>query len=688
MAWALVLAGCAAHFPKPYADAPVGFARYPGEYLCSDEIRNQSSDLPELVTTIQSPTLGCPARIDPKGVLEVLTEGKPGKEWKYFLLPRTELGFLEETDFVLELPDVKTATLVMRKRDEFSRQVSLHKRNGKAVPALAPGSEKSSEEDETFLLPPLEDLKLHTIYPKLPDMPESQRSLRNLVRKFREGTSRAIVAGKAQELELRSTESAANLLKGQAPQPTPQCRLHRVSLAPRKGTSIPPGLYGLAIWDRERRCLEDVQYNAVYVRADDRGPVRFAVAADLQWGMNEEVVRNVLGFVQAMNLRHLAGGDLEPEFLVLLGDIVDCNFGSRGDDISIFNYTYTKEYMQAWLALVGLRIPCFIIPGNHDAYRFRNDLAGTQEDGLFCFRSTFGPPYFAFDRGGYRFICLNSFDLPFPYRTARVKPFNMELHEWIVPRFNILNWGGGMQRNQLKWLRKMLSGRGEEPGGKTRPLLFMHNDPRGSYPALKEGEAKHHDMRRHFPITLSLKERNVVQFAPRWEQIEELHVGHYSPIRLFDTSIRAKEWFESLMPPPFCGYPGWIRYQQGWHAPFNYVGGLGSSEPYEELEHPMVDPLELLQLIGRHEVRAIFKGHDNHFCKTYLRQGRHILPLSLSLYGKKERRNLVRELLVKTKDGLAIYHAADVADLDSDGHGYYLVKIDGDEIEVRQIDHF
>jgi hypothetical protein len=296
--------------------------------------------------------------------------------------------------------------------------------------------------------------------------------------------------------------------------------------------------------------------------------------------------------------------------------------------------------------------------------------------------------YFAFDRGGYRFLCLNSYDLPHPYRTARVKPFNIELHEWIVPRFNILNWGGAIQRNQLRWFERFLRQEVENEKKKKKPLLFIHHCPRGSYAVMKEGEAKEFGFKRRFPITFGREGRNVVQYAPRWDQTQEIHEGKFTPIRLFDSSIRARDWFEAIMPPPSGGHPGWIRFQQGWHAPYSYSGGPGSAEPFAELEHEIVDPLDLLQLLADFEVRAVFKGHDNNFGRRVLKKGDTVVPAHLALQGEKGRRERIARLRVKNEKGMTFYHVADIADPNSDGHGYFLVRISGNEIEVRQVDHF
>jgi hypothetical protein len=693
--WVALLTGCPPHFPEPYEEAPVGFPELPGEFLNSKEIRNQTSDLPDLVTVLLYPTLGAPARLDPNGDLTVFVDQEPDPRWQFFLVPRKALGFLEETDFVLPVPAPEKAKSVIDVGDRFSDRISLHKGNLSEIGSVVPGKDSDlpkvgdrTPPGEVITPDPRRNLPREKKLLNIPELPEGQRTLRRIIRRLGSKTRDVIGAGgNGVELNIKAMHPVDGILQGQEHYTPGSTKTHKLILSRNGKGAFEEGLYALVIQDRKRKRIVDLQFNAVYVKADDEKPFQFVVAGDFQWGMNDEVLKCVLRFVQVMNMRWVAGGEEKPEFAIIVGDLVDCNYGSRDTDISIFNYTYTKEYLQLWLAMVGLRMPCYCIPGNHDGYRYRNDMGGTQEDGLWCFRSTFGPLYYAFDRGGYRFLCLNSYDLPTVYRTARVMPFNIELHEWIVPRFNLLNWGGGMQSNQFRWLKTMLETPAEGEGKKGKSLMFLHQDPRGSYPALKKGESTMFDVKRHVPISLGLDQRNVIQYAPRWDQTEEIHVGYYSPIRLYDSCIRSKDWFEALMPPSSRGYPGWIRYQQGWHAPYAYVGDFNSPESFADLEYPLADPLDILQLIAEHEVRAIFKGHDNHFCQKMIRKGEFIIPPILSMYGKKERRERIRELYVRNEGGLAIYHVADIGDGDSEGHGYFLVRIDGEEILVRQIDH-
>ena len=55
----------------------------------------------------------------------------------------------------------------------------------------------------------------------------------------------------------------------------------------------------------------------------------------------------------------------------------------------------------------------------------------------------------------------------------------------VSDKLNVLNWGGGIRKNQHLWLRHQF-GLGQESGARgLQPLFVSHHDPRGAYPALK-----------------------------------------------------------------------------------------------------------------------------------------------------------------------------------------------------------
>ena len=356
---------------------------------------------------------------------------------------------------------------------------------------------------------------------------------------------------------------------------------------------LPDTLYALAAFKSSALVdLVDFQMNAVYPAPKTQGnEFAFAVAADFQWGTRKRVSASFLRFVQTMNELARKGDPVDPsrkpEFVVCAGDIVDCSYASaESDDDTILGadsgpFGYSHDYYQAWFALAALKLPAYVIPGNHDGYRFtlpfwkrlpivRWVTSGYSGDGLLLFESTFGPTYFAFDRGDYRFLCLNSYDLPEDYRTlhdlAKLKI------ETLARKANKLNWGGCIRDDQHEWLRRELglpSQDGHERSDHHKPLIFLHHDMRGAMPSLLP--EKHAPGRaiwtveRHFPLTGTADARDAIVkkyhelsearqgWAPRFTETTEMHEGFYTPFRHPDSDIGVQEWFEQWPRPPAGG---------------------------------------------------------------------------------------------------------------------------------------
>lgn len=502
--------------------------------------------------------------------------------------------------------------------------------------------------------------------------------------------------------------------------------------------AVTNNLYALVI--REGEDLVDVQFNSVFSSSTAPDALKWVFAADMQWGQRRSVVEASLRFVQKMNAMRLLPLSERPEFIILGGDIVDCQYGSAastwkkifsgGDD-------YARDYMQSWVVLAGLRVPVYVLPGNHDGYRFPRLLGGDPSaDGLLLFESVFGPRYHSFVWGSRKFICLNSYDLPARHRTAESSIGASTIFETVSDKLNRLNWGGGMGWDQAIWLEAQLAHSAVD--GQT-VVLFLHHDPRGTYPALKPSAARYWTVQRHIPITLGAPNalepdltRNalgemitiwaaelriakalqpkegfnipnelrpaalVCERPPGFEDTEEIHAGHYSPLRRAESRIRSDVWFDTFtgLPPEARGHPGWSRYQEGWHMSFSYTADF---EGWERLrfERELVSPLALLYVIANSTVEAIFKGHDNRFCRRHIKPGQSIFgggdDVQLRRYGGREALEL---LVLPTKvrgalrPPLDVYHVADVADADTDGHGYFLVAVRGSALEVQIREHY
>jgi Calcineurin-like phosphoesterase len=192
--------------------------------------------------------------------------------------------------------------------------------------------------------------------------------------------------------------------------------------------------------------LLDFQINAAYRRAAAADADSFLVSADMQWGDSANVAAPALSFVSLMNAIHASGHG--PEFIIMAGDIVDGQFGSAGSFWSVLfgsAENYTRDFLQAWLVLAALRVPIYLIPGNHDGYRFEGAVGEFSSDGLLLFQSTFGPLYHALDRPPWRFMLLNSYDLPEAQRTIR-RGEGSNIIERFSERLNVLNWGAASAR--------------------------------------------------------------------------------------------------------------------------------------------------------------------------------------------------------------------------------------------------
>ncbi|MHC4778357.1 MAG: metallophosphoesterase family protein, partial [Planctomycetota bacterium] len=560
--------------PDPVAPPvvrPVGYPQLPGEFFFHDEISKQRSGLPGMVTSILSPTLGCPARMGRGRAMEVFVASRPSRNWAYYLVRRDSLQFLEETPFVRRMPGPEASRRFVEAVDTYSSRVE----NEGAAKARVILSELSGMGYRPRLL--AESWAGAGL-----SVPMDRKDCARLARSLR-GNVEAVVRRQGQGVVPLTPLHVDSV-------PESGSRVHRLVLRCDRSEPL-EGLYALVVMEGVGGGLVDVQFNSVYYQEEDGRPFHFVVAGDLQWGGNDDVMKSVMDFVLTMNMR-ASHGAKKPEFVIVAGDVVDCAYGSRRNDLAILSHNYARHYLQAYLALVGLRVPCYLVPGNHDGIRFRDTLrGGLDEDGLYGFRSTFGPLYFSFDRGPFRFVCLNSYDLPDSYRTPRRNLEKSHLQELISSKFNLMNWGGGLQANQFRWFRSRMQGLGEGSSGRPlSPVIISHNDPRGSFPGPNPSGSGVWDFMRHWPITGQNQDRSRllteeggegggIPVAAPWKESREYHVGHYTPIRRSDSDIRSDEWFEKMTPAKYQGYPGWIRYQQGWHANVEYTGELSDRVP-------------------------------------------------------------------------------------------------------------
>ncbi|RMG09241.1 MAG: hypothetical protein D6731_20115 [Planctomycetota bacterium] len=622
-------------------------------YFLRARLDDQAVVPPRTVRTILLPTLGCPARLAGEGFVAVLDRPLRATE-SFVLVPRADLDPLDESFYALP-PLPGGAEALARRRVAAQRGAP---RDPQGLP----------DPEDLRLLARLDEDSAYAA--RLREVigwarHESMAEVRERVRRVRRRLERLLRAGRA-----RAWPCA--LVRSESVGAVTRLRL-------RPPPELSPGLYALVLRD-EGGALRDVQFGAVYRPARTAGPLRFFVAGDLQWGTREDVLAPCLRWVSLLGDHALhAPASERVEFVAVVGDLVDCNLSSA-ETLAQKLYggpsDYPKEYLQVWLALAATRLPLYLIPGNHDGYRFEGASGGTYADGLLLFESAFGPRYFRVDRPPYRLLFLNSFDLPPLYRTGRRGPRSSYL-EAFSAKLNVLNWGGGLRRPQLAWLRRALADRGT-----LRPLAFAHHDPRGAYPTLRPGPGRLEDawsLARHVPLTADPERRAPFAYRvpPAGERFDEAHLGFYTPLKHPDGPVRTWDWFDyRITPPDTRGFPGWTRYQHEWHTASYYAGDLERG-PLRPAGGGLVPPAEVLAALVEGEVEALFKAHDNRFCRARIPAGESILgeeaARRLKRLGAPERAATILPRLVLHRP-LAVFHCADVSDATSEGHGFYWVE--------------
>lgn len=151
----------------------------------------------------------------------------------------------------------------------------------------------------------------------------------------------------------------------------------------------------------------------------------------------------------------IASMEPPPKFVLHLGDIVHPVPSVP---------TFSDAVDRFWDVVSPLRVPLYVLPGNHDVGDKRIDWMPADQvcdSYLKKYREAFGKDYFSFEEGNLRFILINSL---------------------------LLNSGLSDEENQRKWLEEQIS----TASGK-RIFLFMHYPPyihtvdeRGSYDNIDE----------------------------------------------------------------------------------------------------------------------------------------------------------------------------------------------------------
>lgn len=170
---------------------------------------------------------------------------------------------------------------------------------------------------------------------------------------------------------------------------------------------------------------------------------------------NYKVAQKILSEIELLN----------PEFVLFCGDIT-------------YGAAYDTEYKYALNDLISVSFPTFLVPGNHDGYATISPNTGSiLRDGFKWWEDFFGPLYHSFSYGNFYFIGLNSYDKPISMRSS------------IKYAVSGMDWGGGIQKDQLDWLKNEINKAKAE--GKT-VIPYLHNDPTiametnfGDYPSFR-----------------------------------------------------------------------------------------------------------------------------------------------------------------------------------------------------------
>lgn len=179
--------------------------------------------------------------------------------------------------------------------------------------------------------------------------------------------------------------------------------------------------------------------------------------------------------------------------------------------------------------------------------------------------------------------------------------------------------------------------------------------------------------------------------SPHFADTQELHARYYPPLRHPDSPIRSAERFElglNPVPPIVRGFPGWLRWQHGWRSNYVYAGHLDSREPFDAAP-TVVSPADLMTTLVDGRVRVIFKARDNRFCRADVAAGESVFgPAAegdLGRFGSASGRALLER--TRLQQPMTVFHVADIADADTDGHGFLWVEADGTELDAFEVDH-
>lgn len=219
---------------------------------------------------------------------------------------------------------------------------------------------------------------------------------------------------------------------------------NEIQLTARIPENTPEELYNLTVIVENNGYFAKTEPRAVSVVDEIDGNFTFIHLTDFHIGDIrgfKENIRKTAGWkaakkcVEEINLIH-------PDFVIMTGDLV---FGQ------LYPFEYLIEYRNLYKILQKFDVPTYLCPGNHDGY------VQCGQDGFKFWQEYFGPLYYSFDYGSTHWIMANSYDWP------KVSRFGIS--------YAVLNWGGYIGREQLKWIEEDL----EKNRNKIKFLALHHN---------------------------------------------------------------------------------------------------------------------------------------------------------------------------------------------------------------------
>lgn len=263
-----------------------------------------------------------------------------------------------------------------------------------------------------------------------------------------------------------------------------------------------------------------------------------------------------------------------PDFVVVTGDLM---YGQMNPQEYIYEYEETYKMLQK------LKVPVYIVPGNHDYYA----QDATLTDGAKYWEKYFGPQYFSFDYGPYaHFIGYNSFDW---------HKFDRSGNGTV----SVPTWGGQIREEQLNWIKQDLQKNAETAQEGQLKGLFSHHNPlwrdRDIWPQddaevqkyWKQYDEQHNPQRLD---TLLLGEKLGIKYDQQWhgENAQELmnvmknhnvNISLHGHTHIDDVTKQDGILYTTTTAIELTGKP-WVGFRD-----FTVTNGQISSYQYDESGH-------------------------------------------------------------------------------------------------------